>query len=243
MTSIEEAPRLEPCPRRGGGKDAAAALGVAWLACRECGREYPVEPEHVCAFCFGPLEIVYDYHRVAAEISRDSIARGPASLWRYEQLLPSPPDRIESGAGLTPLREAPRLAAELGLRKLWLKNDSLNPTGSFKDRVVATALSAARHFGYETVACASTGNLANSVASHAAATGLCSVVLVPRDLERGKIAATAVYGGTVVAVNGSYDDVNRLCSELAAETPWAFVNVNLRPFYAEGSKTISFEIA
>jgi threonine synthase len=181
---------------------------------------------------------------VASEISRESIAAGPASLWRYAPLLPAPlEDRVDLGAGFTRLVEAPRLAAELGLKKLWLKNDGGNPTHSFKDRVVSVALSVARSFGFEVASCASTGNLANSVAAHAAAAGMRSVVLIPHDLEAGKIAATTIYGGDVLAVDGSYDDVNRLCAELSGSKPWAFVNVNLRPFYSEGSKTLAYEIA
>lgn len=232
-----------PCPRAAIDEDRAAAeLGIAWLACRECGREYPVLPEHVCGFCFGPLDAVYDYGAIAAQVSRDAIGAGLRSVWRYAPLLPAPQERIDIGTGCTPLREAPRLAAELGLKKLWIKNDSLNPTNSFKDRVVTTALSVARYFGFTTAACASTGNLANSVAAHAAASGLESFVFIPKDLESGKIAAATIFGGNVVAVEGSYDDVNRLCSELAASKPWAFVNVNLRPYYSEGSKTLAFEI-
>ena len=218
-------------------------FGVSCLACRECGCESPVGPQHVCELCFGPLEIVYDYGAIAACVSRPAIAARPRSVWRYEELLPAPPDRVDAGAGCTPLRPAPRLAAELGLRKLWLKNDSLNPTNSFKDRVVTVAASAARYFGRDTLACASTGNLANSVAAHAAASGMQSIVFIPAGLERGKVLATAAFGGRVVAVDGSYDDVNRLSSELAAEHPWAFVNVSFRPFYAEGSKTLAFEVA
>jgi threonine synthase len=221
---------------------AAEELGVGGLGCRECGKRYPVRPEHVCEFCFGPLEVVYDYEATAARISRASIAAGPSSIWRYAPLLPAPARKVDIGAGWTPLTAAPRLAAELGLKKLWIKNDSLNPTNSFKDRVVSCALSAARYFGYDTAACASTGNLANSVAAHAAATGMRSVVFIPHDLESGKVLATAVFGGEVIAVDGSYDDVNRLCAEVAQREPWAFVNVNIRPFYSEGSKTLAFEI-
>ncbi|MFN2586906.1 MAG: threonine synthase [Actinomycetota bacterium] len=231
-----------PCPRGGRSDAAARDLGISWLACRECGREHAVSPRHVCDFCFGPLEVVYNYGAIAASLSRASIAAGPPSIWRYGKLLPSPRARVDLGAGWTPLRPAPRLAAELGLKRLWIKNDSLNPTNSFKDRVVSVALSAARYFGYDTVACASTGNLANSVAAHAAAAGLRSIVFIPKDLERGKVVATAAFGGDVIAVDGSYDDVNRLCSELAEAYRWAFVNVNVRPFYAEGSKTLAFEV-
>ncbi|MGH2734239.1 MAG: threonine synthase [Actinomycetota bacterium] len=217
---------------------------VRALRCRECGQEYPVAAQHVCEFCFGPLEVVYDYEAIRAEIGRDSIARGPETLWRYAPLLPAPSDGlVDIGAGWSRLRSAPRLAAELGLERLWLKSDATNPTHSFKDRVVSVALSAARSFGYEVAACASTGNLANAVAAHAAAAGMRSVVFIPADLESGKIAATTIYGGEVVAIDGSYDDVNRLCAELSGSRPWAFVNVNVRPFYAEGSKTIVFEVA
>jgi threonine synthase len=217
---------------------------VTGLVCRECGRAYPATAEHVCEMCFGPLEVAYDLDALARAVTAESIAAGPPSLWRYADLLPAPAKgRIDLGAGFTPLRPAPRLAAELGLRKLWLKSEAGNPTHSFKDRVVSVALSVARHFGYEVAACASTGNLANSVAAHAAAAGMRSVVFVPANLESGKLAGTAVYGGTVVAVEGTYDDANRLCAELTDSRPWGFVNVNLRPYYAEGSKTLAFEIA
>ncbi len=217
---------------------------VRGLACRECGREYPIEPQHVCEFCFGPLEVVYDYDAISAEVSRASIAAGDSTMWRYAPFLPAPEEaRIDIGAGWSRLTPAPRLGAELGLKKLWIKNDGSNPTHSFKDRVVSLALSVARSFGYDVVACASTGNLANAVAAHAAAAGLESIVFIPSDLEVGKIAGTTVFGGRVVEVDGSYDDVNRLCAELAASRPWAFVNLNVRPYYAEGSKTIAFEIA
>jgi len=188
--------------------------------------------------------VAYDYEAIAAETTRSSIARGPLSLWRYEALLPAPVgDRIDIGAGFTTLRRAPRLGAELGLDNLWLKYDGGNPTHSFKDRVVSVALSVARSFGYEVAACASTGNLANAVAAHAAAAGMRSVVFIPAGLEAGKIAATAIFGGRVIEVDGSYDDVNRLCAELSGGQPWAFVNVNVRPYYAEGSKTLAFETA
>ncbi|MEA2487372.1 MAG: threonine synthase [Actinomycetota bacterium] len=216
---------------------------VRGLRCRECDREYAIAPEHVCEMCFGPLEVVYDYAEIASATSRAGIAAGPASMWRYESLLPAPEhERIDIGAGWTRLTPAPRLAAELGLEKLWIKNDGSNPTHSFKDRVVSVALSMARYFGFEVAACPSTGNLANAVAAHAAAAGMESVVFIPDDLESGKVAATAVYGGRLIAVDGSYDDVNRLCAELAGRYPWAFVNLNVRPYYAEGSKTLGFEI-
>lgn len=217
---------------------------IAGLSCRECGQTYEVLPQHVCEFCFGPLEVIYDLDRIARTCSRASIAAGPESIWRYAELLPVLGDeRVDLGAGWTALRPAPRLAAELGLRKLWIKSDAPNPTHSFKDRVVSVALSAARSFGYEVAACASTGNLANAVAAHAASVGMQSVVFIPSDLEPAKIAATSIYGGTVIGIEGSYDDVNRLCAELAQDRHWAFVNMNLRPYYAEGSKTMAFEIA
>ena len=218
---------------------------VSGLSCRECGRTYPAEALHVCDFCFGPLEVTYDYERVAATISRERIGAGPRTIWRYADLLPvrdSAP--VDLGAGFTPLVRADRLAAELGLGELWIKDDTANPTGSFKDRVVSVALTKARQLGFKVAACASTGNLANSVAAHAARAGMDSVVLIPHDLERAKVTMTSVYGGRVFAVQGSYDDVNRLCAELTSEQPeWAFVNVNVRTYYAEGSKTLAFEVA
>ncbi len=217
---------------------------VSQLRCRECGREYDVAPIHVCEWCFGPLEAAYDYEAIAANISREKIEHGPATIWRYADLLPA--DRspaVDLGAGFTPLVRAERLGGALGLSELWVKNDTVNPTNSFKDRVVAVGLSKALEFGFKTAACASTGNLANSVAAHATRAGMKSYVFIPSDLESGKVVATSVYGGNVVAVNGNYDDVNRLCAELAGTYPWAFVNVNLRPYYAEGSKTLAFETA
>jgi threonine synthase len=214
------------------------------LRCRECGAPYPAEARSACDECFGPLEPVYDYDAVAAAISRETIAAGPDSLWRYEALLPSVRDpRVDLGDGLTPLRRAERLGAELGLPDLWIKDETRNPTHSFKDRVVSVALTKAREFGYDTAACASTGNLAHAVAAHAAAAGMDAVTFVPTGLEAGKLAATAVYGATLFEVDGTYDDVNRLCGEAAGDYPWAFVNVNLRPYYAEGSKTIAYETA
>ncbi len=218
---------------------------VSGLRCRECGRTYPAEALHVCDFCFGPLEVTYDYERVAATIGRARIERGPRTIWRYADLLPvADPHPVDLGAGFTPLVRADRLAAELGLGELWIKDDTANPTGSFKDRVVSVALTKARQLGFKVAACASTGNLANSVAAHAARAGMDSVVLIPHDLERAKVTMTSVYGGRVFAVEGSYDDVNRLCAELTSEQPeWAFVNVNVRTYYAEGSKTLAFEVA
>lgn len=218
---------------------------VSGLGCRECGRGYPVEALHVCEFCFGPLEVRYDYEAIGAAISRAGVAAGPTTIWRYAPLLPAPPRHpVDLGAGFTPLVRADRLAAELGLGELWIKDDTLNPTGSFKDRVVSVALTTARELGFKVAACASTGNLANSVAAHAARAGMRSIVFIPHDLEQAKIVTTAVYGGQLVAVEGTYDDVNRLCAELASEHPtWAFVNVNVRTYYAEGSKTLAFEVA
>ncbi len=217
---------------------------VTGLRCRACGHEYEVAANYSCSWCFGPLEVTYDYAGIKAHISRESIAAGPLDLWRYSDLLPvEPPAGFGLGSGFTPLVRADRLAAEIGLDELWIKNDTRNPTGSFKDRVVSVALAKAVDFGYKTVACASTGNLANSVAAHAAHLGLDSYVLVPSDLEQGKIVTTAVFGTKLVAIEGNYDDVNRLCAELAEARPWAFVNVNLRPYYAEGSKTLAYETA
>jgi threonine synthase len=217
---------------------------VHGLRCRECGRDYEVAPIYTCEWCFGPLEVAYDYEAIAGSVSRESIAAGPASIWRYEDLLPvGRPGAETLQAGWTPLVRADRLAGELGLGELWIKDDTRNPTNSFKDRVVAVALAKALEFGHKTIACASTGNLANAVAAAAARVGLSSYVFIPADLEAGKVLATSVYGGNVVAIDGNYDDVNRLCVELADTHPWAFVNVNVRPFYAEGSKTLAFETA
>ncbi len=214
------------------------------LRCRECGQEYPIAAMHVCEYCFGPLEVIYDYGAIKSRISRDSIEAGPKSIWRYAALLPADAARaVDLAAGFTPLVRADNLAARLGLGRLYVKNDTVNPTGSFKDRVVSVALARAREFGFSALACASTGNLANSVAAHGAKAGLPSYIFVPADLEEAKILTTAVYGATLVAVEGNYDAVNRLCSEVAAEYPWAFVNINIRPFYAEGSKTLAFETA
>lgn len=218
---------------------------VQGLRCRECARPYPAEALHVCEYCFGPLEVVYDYDAIARVVTRTRIADGPRSIWRYADLLPASPEgAVDLGAGFTPLVRADRLAAELGLGELWIKNDILNPTGSFKDRVVSVALTKAQELGFKVAACASTGNLANSVAAHAAHAGMRSLVCIPADLEPAKIVSTAIYGGTLVALQGNYDDVNRLCAELADSHPtWAFVNVNVRTYYAEGSKTLAFEVA
>jgi threonine synthase len=215
------------------------------LICRECGTPYPEEARYACEYCFGPLEVAYDLEGARGRVTRESIEAGPLSMWRYRDLLPDPGgEPVDLGAGWTPLRRAERLGEALGLRELWLKDDTRNPTGSFKDRVVSVALSAARRLGFTTAACASTGNLATSVAAHAAAMGWPSLTIMPSDLEVSKVAMTAIFGGTVLGVEGSYDDVNRLCVELVAEHPeWAFVNVNVRPYYAEGSKTLAYEIA
>ncbi len=224
---------------------AFAGSPATSLTCRECGNEVSLAPVHVCDQCFAPLEVAYDEDKLRL-VTRASIEAGPQSIWRYAGLLPAGQDlatRVDLGAGMTQLREAPNLARALGMRKLWIKDDSGNPTHSFKDRVVSVALSAARAFGYTTVSCASTGNLANSVAAHATRAGLRSIVFIPSDLEEGKVVQTAVYGQTLIAVDGSYDDVNRLCSEVAEYEDWAFVNVNVRPYYAEGSKTLGYEVA
>jgi threonine synthase len=213
------------------------------LRCRECGRVYPLEPMHVCEFCFGPLEVVYDYQALRRSLTRERIERGPPSMWRYADLLPCPAETaVDIGTGCTPLVRAAHLGRVLGLERLYVKNDCQNPTWSFKDRVVSVAVSKAREFEFGTLACASTGNLANSVAAHAARAGMDAFVFVPADLEQGKIVGSAVYGPTLVAVDGSYDEVNRLCSELSDKYPWAFVNINVRPYYAEGSKTLAYEV-
>jgi threonine synthase len=214
------------------------------LRCRSCATEYALEDIGTCTSCFGPLDPVYDWNELARTVSRASIAAGPASIWRYAPLLP-----VEASAearlapGLTPLVRAPRLAEEVGVGELWLKLDTANPTHSFKDRVVAIAAAKARELGLETIACSSTGNLANAVAARAAAEGIEAVVFCPADLEPEKLVATAVYGATIYAVRGTYDDCSRLTVELSFELPWGFVNVSLRSYYAEGSKTVAFEIA
>jgi len=228
--------------------DAILDCPADGLVCRNCGAGYPLSPIHACAECFGPLEVGYDA-AVLASVTRSQIEAGPANLWRYAGLLPvgqDPAARVSLNPGFTPLVRADRLAAALGMRTLWVKDDSANPTHSFKDRVVSMAATAALGFGYDRLACASTGNLANSVAAHAARAGMSSVVFIPADLEPGKVVQSAVYGGTLVAVTGSYDDVNRLTSELAETDEFeatAFVNQNVRPFYAEGSKTVGYETA
>src|ERR1700730_10917640 len=230
-------------------------MAVSHLECKECKAEYPLEALYVCEKCFGPLEVAYDHSRWSSDVAeaRRRIQGGPQNIWRYADFLPlagGPPgpsarlaSRVGLPAGCTPLIRADRLAARLGLREVWVKNDAANPTHSFKDRVVSVATTRARELGFETIACASTGNLANSVAAHGAALGLESFVFIPADLEEQKVLATGVYGTKLVAVEGNYDDVNRLCTELCAERDWAFVNINLRPYYAEGSKTLAFEVA
>jgi threonine synthase len=215
------------------------------LKCKECREEFELAASYVCDRCFGPLEVSYDHGALddPAELRR-KIQAGPPSIWRYIDFLPfDRRPRTGLDAGFTPLVRSERLAERLGVGEVWVKNDAANPTHSFKDRVVNVAVAKARELGFEVVACASTGNLANAVAAHAAAAGLDSYVFVPSDLEEQKILATGVYGAKLVAVDGNYDDVNRLCTELSAEHPWAFVNVNLRPYYAEGSKTLAFEVA
>jgi threonine synthase len=238
-------------------------MAVSHLQCKECKAEYPLEALYVCDRCFGPLEVAYDHSRLGGDVGelRRRIQGGPQNIWRYADFLPTTAygrgapggplgpsggggsTRLSLPAGCTPLIRADRLAERLGLREVWVKNDAANPTHSFKDRVVSVAVTRARELGFETIACASTGNLANSVAAHGAALGLDSYVFIPSDLEEQKVLATGVYGTKLVGVEGNYDDVNRLCTELCAERDWAFVNINLRPYYAEGSKTLAFEIA
>ena len=214
------------------------------LKCRECGREYPLTANHVCEFDFGPLEVVYDYDRIRKSFNRQAILARPQTMWRYRELLPVAHEpTVGFQVGFTPLVRADRLAKALGIRELWIKNDTVNyPTLSFKDRVVSVALSRAKELGFTTVACASTGNLANSVAANAAAAGLKAFVFIPADLEPGKIVNSLIYGAQVVGIKGHYDEVNRLCAEIAGKYGWAFVNVNMRPYYAEGSKSMGFEI-
>lgn len=213
---------------------------ISGLQCRECGAAYPVEPAYVCEQCLGPLEAVYDE---SVAVTREAIAAGPRSLWRYQDLLPVDRDPdSDLHAGFTPLVPAPRLGAALGLRRLYLKNDTTNPTWSFKDRVVALGTAAARRFGFDVLACASTGNLANAVAAAAARAGMRAVVFIPTGLETQKVLTTAVYGPVIVEVEGTYDDVNRLCVQVSDDHRWAFLNVNLRPYYSEGGKTLGFEV-
>jgi threonine synthase len=214
------------------------------LRCRECGREYPLEARHVCEFDFGPLEVVYDYEAVKAKLTRKIIDGRSQNMWRYAELLPVAGEpTVGKEVGFTPLVKADRLAERLGVRELWIKNDAVNyPTLSFKDRVVSVALSRAREMGFDVVACASTGNLANSVAANAASAGLKAFVFIPNDLEKGKVVNSLIYDANVIGIKGHYDEVNRLCAEIAGKYNWAFVNVNMRPYYAEGSKSMGFEI-
>jgi threonine synthase len=237
-TTVESAPATTGAPR------TTRPFGPArCLVCRECRAEIALGPFYACPECFGPLEVGYDF----PSVTRESIAGGPKNIWRYADLLPVRPDIAtipNMEPGMTRLLKADNLARELGIKTLWVKDDSGNPTHSFKDRVVAVALAAARELGLTVIACPSTGNLANAVAAAAARAGMRSVVFIPENLERPKILTTAVYGGTLVAVRGNYDDVNKLASEIAGEEEgWAFVNVNVRPYYAEGSKTLGYEVA
>ncbi len=213
------------------------------LRCRKCGQEYPVQPLNLCQFCLSPLEVSYDYKAMAGVISREQIAAGPHSMWRYRELLPVANGEVDLGTGFTPLVKADNLGRELGLDQLYIKNDCLNPTYSFKDRPVSVAITKAQEFGFDTVACASTGNLAASVAAHAAKANIKAYVFVPADVEAGKLVGTAIYNPVLLTVDGSYDDVNRLCAGVAQKYRWGFININLRPYYAEGSKTLGYEVA
>jgi threonine synthase len=217
---------------------------VTSLRCRECSRDYPIEPINACEYCFGPLEVAYDYDSIARTVTRKSIAEGPHTIWRYHDFLPVEAENaVDLGTGFTPLLKADNLGKKLGLDNLYIKNDSVNPSFSFKDRPVSITTTKALEFGFEVLACVSTGNLMGSVAAHGAKSGMKTVVFFPGDLESGKIVGASVYGPTMVAVDGSYDQVNRLCSELADDLGWAFVNINMRPYYAEGSKTLGYEVA
>lgn len=213
------------------------------LRCRRCSREYPLKALAICELCFGPLEVVYDYEAIRGAVSKQKIAAQPWNMWRYRPLLPVGETIVDIGSTVTPLVRAKNLGKALGLEELYIKNDCTHPTNSFKDRVVAVAISRALEFGFDVVACASTGNLANSVAAHAAKAGIKSYVFIPADLEQGKVVGTAIYGPNVVMVKGNYDEVNRLCSEVAENHNWGFVNINLRPYYSEGSKTLAYEVA
>ncbi len=214
------------------------------LQCKECEHQYPALALHVCEFCFGPLEVVYDYEAIQKRVSRASIEKGPRSLWRYWDFLPvETRDVITLQEGFTPFWHAKHLGEVVGLKKLYIKNDSVNPTFSFKDRVVSTALSRARELGFNTVACASTGNLAGATAAYGAHAKLRAFVFIPADLEPSKVVGASIYGPTIVGIKGNYDQVNKLCAEIADTFKWAFVNVNVRPYYSEGSKTLGFEVA
>ncbi len=213
------------------------------LRCRKCGQEYPIQPINLCSFCLSPLEVIYDYKAMAKELSREKLAGGPLSMWRYRDMLPIEGKAVDIGTGFTPLVKADNLGGELGLDELYIKNDCLNPTYSFKDRPVSVAVTKAQEFGFDTVACASTGNLAASVAAHAIKANMKAYVFVPSSVESGKLVGIAICNPTLVIVNGSYDDVNRLCARLVERYNWGFINVNLRPYYAEGSKTLGYEVA
>ncbi len=212
------------------------------LRCRKCGQEYPLQPLRVCDFCLSPLDVVYDYKAISRVISRDIISAGPRSIWRYRHLLPTNGEPLDIGTGFTPLVKADNLGKEIGLHRLYIKNDCLNPTYSFKDRAVSVAVNKAKEFGFDTVACASTGNLAASVAAYAAKAKMKAYVFVPASVEPGKLTGIAIYKPTLITVEGSYDDVNRLCAELSQRYDWGFININLRAYYAEGSKTLGFEV-
>lgn len=214
------------------------------LRCRECGKEYPLEAKYVCEFCFGPLEVAYNYEKIKKAVSREKIAGRPSTMWRYKEFLPANgDDPVSIQEGWTPLVRAHNLGHALGLKELWIKNDCANPTHSFKDRVVSVAVTKAVELGFKTVACASTGNLANAVSAYGARAGMERFVFIPANLEVGKVVASNVYEPNLIKVEGNYDEVNRLCSEIAGKYAWAFVNINVRPYYAEGSKTLGFEVA
>ena len=213
------------------------------LRCRKCGQEYPLKPTNLCEFCLSPLEVTYDYKAIAEVLTREELASRSQSMWRYRELLPATGEEVDIGTGFTPLVKADNLGRELALDQLYIKNDCLNPTYSFKDRAVSVAITKAREFGFGTVACASTGNLAASVAAHAAKAEMKAYVFVPANVEPGNLIGIAIYNPVLVTVEGSYDDVNRLCAELAQRYNWGFININLRPYYAEGSKTLGFEVA
>jgi threonine synthase len=214
------------------------------LKCRECGKEYPLAARYVCEFCFGPLEVAYDYAKIKKSVSREKIAARAHNMWRYKEFLPANgDDPVTLQEGWTPLLRAKNLEKVLGLKELYIKNDCANPTHSFKDRVVSVAVTKAVELGFDTVSCASTGNLANAVSAYGAKAGMQRTVFIPSDLEAGKVMASNVYQPNLVKVEGNYDEVNRLCSEIAGKHPWAFVNINVRPYYAEGSKTLGFEVA
>jgi threonine synthase len=231
-------------PVRTDAASPAVAGRLRGLQCRECGELYALEARHVCELCFGPLEVAYDYDLIRATLSREAIERGPRTLWRYRALLPIEGDQIvDTHTGFTPLVRAENLGRALGLRNLWIKNDTVNPTYSFKDRPVSIATTRARELGFSVIACASTGNLAGSVAAHAAKAGMQACIFIPADLEPAKIVGASIYEPTLIVVDGNYDDVNRLSSEIGDLYHWAFVNINMRPYYSEGSKTLAFEVA